>query len=79
MNSVTNAITGDLFEREEDLQDESLWQVAACSEDPKTQELNRNKILRIADYIVPGHGPMFKVSAEMKRKASGAEHYQHYI
>lgn len=58
--------TGDLFEREEDIADPSLWQYVAGSEDPEKQRQNRNKILQIADWIVPGHGPMFKVTAEMK-------------
>lgn len=60
------AVTGDLFEREEDITDPSLWQYVAGSEDPEMQRQNRNKILQIADWIVPGHGPMFKVTAEMK-------------
>ncbi|XKL62538.1 hypothetical protein PGB90_002371 [Kerria lacca] len=73
------AITGDLFEKEEDLQDESIWLVHAYSEAPKLQEINRNKILQLADYIIPGHGPMFKVTNEMKRKARSSENNQHYI
>lgn len=70
---------GDLFEKEEDLQDESIWLVHAYSEAPKLQEINRNKILQLADYIIPGHGPMFKVTNEMKRKARSSENNQHYI
>jgi len=60
------AIVGDLFEREEDLLNPRLWQDVAGSENPKLQEKNRNKILKRAQYIVPGHGPMFKVSDEMR-------------
>lgn len=70
---------GDLFEKEEDLVDESIWMVSAYSEAPKLQEVNRNKILKLADYIVPGHGPMFKVTKEMKQKADGSINEQHYI
>ncbi|KAK7603452.1 hypothetical protein V9T40_003451 [Parthenolecanium corni] len=73
------AITGDLFEKEEDLVDETIWMVSAYSEAPKLQELNRNKILLLADYIVPGHGPMFKVTKEMKERASNSNNNQHYI
>lgn len=70
---------GDLFEKEEDLVDETIWMVSAYSEAPKLQELNRNKILLLADYIVPGHGPMFKVTKEMKERASNSNNNQHYI
>ena len=54
------AITGDLFEREEDLEDESIW-IDAGSEAIDDQRENRQFILDNFDWIVPGHGPMFKV------------------
>lgn len=57
---------GDLFEREEDITNPKLWQHVAGSDDPHKQQQNRNMILKIADWIVPGHGPMFKVTEEMK-------------
>ncbi|XP_060557950.1 metallo-beta-lactamase domain-containing protein 1-like isoform X2 [Ruditapes philippinarum] len=60
----TVAITGDLFERLEDLEDFSLWQ--ENSEFPEVQQQNRLEILRFADWIVPGHGPMFQVPYEYK-------------
>jgi len=53
------AIVGDLFEREEDLQDETLWR--ATSQFPELQIANRRRILAIADFIVPGHGDKFSV------------------
>ncbi|MCC6501649.1 MAG: MBL fold metallo-hydrolase [Deltaproteobacteria bacterium] len=53
------AITGDLFESEQDLVDEELWR--ASSELPVEQEKSRAMILAIADTVVPGHGEMFKV------------------
>lgn len=53
------AIVGDLFEREQDLQDEELWK--ASSELPAEQEKNRALVLAAADIIVPGHGDRFKV------------------
>lgn len=52
-------ITGDLFECEKDLEDENLWKT--WSFDPKTQFKSRKKIFEIADWIIPGHGSMFKV------------------
>lgn len=54
------AITGDLFERFEDLTDENIW-IEAGSDSEALQRVNRQKILGMADFIVPGHGPMFKV------------------
>lgn len=57
----TYAITGDLFEKEEDIEDESIW-ISAGSDNETLQRENRRKVMRIADYIIPGHGPMFKVT-----------------
>ncbi|XP_045592201.2 metallo-beta-lactamase domain-containing protein 1 [Procambarus clarkii] len=68
----TVVIAGDLFEREEDIADPSLWKYIAGSENPESQEKNRNKVLVIADYIIPGHGPMFKVTEHMKEAAKGS-------
>jgi len=59
----TVVIAGDLFERQQDLQDEHIW-INAGSENPTAQRLNRQKVLDMADYIVPGHGDMFKVVKE---------------
>lgn len=63
------AIAGDLFEKEEDISDPSIWRYIAGSDDPEKQERNRNKLLLHADWIVPGHGPMFKVVPYMKQVA----------
>ena len=54
-------ISGDLFENERDLADEQIW-LQAGSEDPDSQRTNRTHVLNTSDYIVPGHGPMFKVA-----------------
>lgn len=62
----TVAVTGDLFECLEDLEDYTLWQ--ANSEDPETQAQNRLEVLKCADWIVPGHGRMFQVPKEHKRQ-----------
>lgn len=56
----TVVVTGDLFECEEDLRDESIW-IAAGSDSQELQRLNRKKILDIADWIIPGHGSMFQI------------------
>jgi glyoxylase-like metal-dependent hydrolase (beta-lactamase superfamily II) len=51
------AIAGDLFECEGDLVDEELWR--ASSDDAALQADSRARVLRLADFIVPGHGGMF--------------------
>lgn len=56
----TVAIVGDLFECEQDIENEALW-MDAGSFNLETQRKNRKMILSLADYIVPGHGDMFKV------------------
>ncbi|GFT93734.1 metallo-beta-lactamase domain-containing protein 1 [Nephila pilipes] len=61
----TIAIVGDLFERKEDIKNSDLWKITAGSENPSLQFENRNKILHLADYIIPGHGPMFQVTEEL--------------
>ena len=61
----TVVISGDLFEKEGDIQDPSLW-MAAGSFDEKVQRNNRLRMATEADCIIPGHGPMFKVTEEHK-------------
>ena len=58
------AITGDLFECKEDLHIPRLWQ--DFTGNLKKQADSRRKVLQIADYIVPGHGDIFKVEKEQK-------------
>ncbi|XP_065670108.1 metallo-beta-lactamase domain-containing protein 1 [Hydra vulgaris] len=61
VSGVTNyddgvvAICGDLFENEND---ENLWE--NVSFDAVVQEKHRKSILEQCDYIVPGHGKIFK-------------------
>lgn len=63
-------IAGDLFEHEEDLKNENLWKYVAGSENPDIQQRSRSQVLQMADYIIPGHGPMFKVTPDMREQAS---------
>uniref|UniRef100_A0A8C3SLL4 Metallo-beta-lactamase domain-containing protein 1 n=1 Tax=Chelydra serpentina TaxID=8475 RepID=A0A8C3SLL4_CHESE len=49
-------VAGDLFEREGD---EAAWR--ALSEDPARQERSRRRALALADVVIPGHGPPFRV------------------
>lgn len=55
----TVVISGDIFENAQDRQYANLWRDNSLL--PELQERSRNRILSIADYIVPGHGGMFKV------------------
>ncbi|XP_059483267.1 metallo-beta-lactamase domain-containing protein 1-like isoform X2 [Neocloeon triangulifer] len=66
------AITGDLFEREADIEFPNLWRELAGSQNPEEQEKNRKKILEIADFIIPGHGPMFQNFYKNKEGGGGA-------
>lgn len=52
-------LVGDLFECEQDVTDEGIW-LAAGSQNPELQRANRSNIYNRVDYIVPGHGPLFK-------------------
>lgn len=62
----TVAVCGDLFEHEDD---EKLW--AEFSECPEKQRENRRRVLEIADWIVPGHGKMFKVNVALGQSSYG--------
>ena len=53
----TVVVSGDLFEHEDD---ENLWR--EFSECPDKHSESRKKVLEIADWIIPGHGKMFKVN-----------------
>ncbi|EDW76329.1 uncharacterized protein Dwil_GK15398 [Drosophila willistoni] len=60
-------ITGDLFERVEDVEDQNIW-LDAGSEDEKQQRVQRSRIAELCDYIVPGHGPIFAVDDRIRDK-----------
>ncbi|VDD82154.1 unnamed protein product [Mesocestoides corti] len=55
----TVVVSGDLFESQQDLLDSQLWK--SSSLDAILQERSRNYILSFANYIIPGHGSMFRV------------------
>ncbi|XP_040170411.1 metallo-beta-lactamase domain-containing protein 1 [Anopheles arabiensis] len=61
------AIAGDLFERQQDIEDERLW-LEAGSEDPRAQRLHRARIANLAGWIIPGHGGPFRVDASVREK-----------
>lgn len=60
-------VVGDLFEKEEDIFDETLW-IEAGTEDEHAQRQNRIKIAEIVDFIIPGHGPKFLLTDEHRQK-----------
>lgn len=55
----TVGLAGDLFECESDVDDESIW-LAAGSQNPNLQRANRARLYSQVDYILPGHGKLFK-------------------
>ncbi|XP_038202435.1 metallo-beta-lactamase domain-containing protein 1 [Arvicola amphibius] len=59
----TVVVAGDVFER---LGDEDSWQ--ALSEDPVAQQRSRERILGVADVVVPGHGAPFRVVREAVKR-----------
>ncbi|XP_046746286.1 metallo-beta-lactamase domain-containing protein 1 isoform X2 [Diprion similis] len=65
--TVKYAITGDLFEKEEDIADPSLWKEVGTFALRKIQASSRLRIMKYADYIIPGHGPMFQTSDALVR------------
>ena len=62
---IVNFHLGDIFEREEDIEDQTIWR-SAGSTDPQRQERSRLQLAELADYIIPGHGPIFKVTERMR-------------
>lgn len=53
----TVIVCGDLFEHEDD---ENVWE--EYSECPEKHKESRAKVLGMADWVIPGHGKMFKVN-----------------
>jgi len=58
-------VAGDLFEKEEDIADGSIWREAG-SEDEGKQRKNRKLVANLAHEIIPGHGPAFLVTPAMR-------------
>ncbi|XP_023166325.2 metallo-beta-lactamase domain-containing protein 1 [Drosophila hydei] len=66
-DGTTVGVCGDLFERCQDIDDAQIWK-AAGSEDEKQQAEQRYRIAQLCQYIVPGHGTIFKLDNEMRTK-----------
>lgn len=61
------AITGDLFEYEKDwltVDTSEAWE--PWSQDKDLQNKSRTRIWNMTDFIIPGHGDMFKVDKTIK-------------
>ena len=56
-------VAGDLFENGDDRADETLWK--ENSRYPDIQAKSRRTVLDMKpDFIIPGHGPKFRVIAD---------------
>ncbi|NWR54009.1 MBLC1 protein, partial [Bucorvus abyssinicus] len=64
----TAVVAGDLFEKEEDEEEWRAW-----SQEPEEQEKSRRKVVAMADVIVPGHGPPFRVFREWGEGREGGD------
>lgn len=61
------AIVGDLFESDKDIEDMNIW-LNAGSENVTEQKKNRTFVADMVDVIIPGHGPMFNVTKDIRDK-----------
>uniref|UniRef100_A0A0R3RJP1 Metallo-beta-lactamase domain-containing protein 1 n=1 Tax=Elaeophora elaphi TaxID=1147741 RepID=A0A0R3RJP1_9BILA len=69
----TVVISGDIFIRKEDMKDSTMWKQLAANE--TQQEESRRRLLCLADCIVPGHGPLFRITSNMKRELNCLSSY----
>jgi glyoxylase-like metal-dependent hydrolase (beta-lactamase superfamily II) len=63
----TVGLVGDLFEREEDVTNEGIW-LEAGSQNADLQRANRADIYNKVDYLLPGHGPLFRTEIHHGKK-----------
>jgi hypothetical protein len=64
---MSELFSGDLFLNSADVMNSQTWQKTAWNVQVGMQ--NRKKVLCAVNFIVPGHGPMFQVTADMKSMA----------
>ncbi|XP_012286453.1 metallo-beta-lactamase domain-containing protein 1 [Orussus abietinus] len=65
--SVTYGITGDLFEKEEDIVNPTIWKDLGLPELRHIQAKNRSYVINAVDFIIPGHGPKFAITNSARR------------
>uniref|UniRef100_A0A915PWA4 Metallo-beta-lactamase domain-containing protein 1 n=1 Tax=Setaria digitata TaxID=48799 RepID=A0A915PWA4_9BILA len=69
----TVIVSGDVFLRKEDMKYPTMWRPLATNE--AEQEESRKRLLCLGDYIIPGHGPLFRVTSNMKQKLNCPSDY----
>ncbi|GAB0094361.1 Metallo-beta-lactamase domain-containing protein 1 [Sergentomyia squamirostris] len=69
----TVGITGDLFEKEGDIFNDSLWRDAG-SFNEDVQRVTRSRIASQVDVIIPGHGAPFRMTREMREELERQSH-----
>ncbi|VDK88022.1 unnamed protein product [Onchocerca ochengi] len=62
----TVVVSGDVFIRKEDTKYPTIWKQLAANE--TQQQESRKRLLCLANCIIPGHGPLFRVTGNMKRE-----------
>ncbi|CAG9536818.1 unnamed protein product [Cercopithifilaria johnstoni] len=69
----TVIVSGDIFIRKEDMKYSTIWKQLAANE--TQQEESRKRLLCLADCIIPGHGPLFRITNNMKRELNCPSNY----
>lgn len=59
--------SGDLFEKEEDIANPSIWMDLGDTKLRDHQTRSRSKIVNLAQLIIPGHGAPFRVTDNVRR------------
>lgn len=69
------AVAGDLFYNEEDANEAAgIWFQEAWN--PIIGKISRNKVICYADYVIPGHGKLFRITQDMKTAADCFTKYE---
>lgn len=63
----TIVVTGDLFEKKEDILDAWIWINNGAEHNRVKQGISRHLVATFADLIIPGHGPPFEVTDSMRK------------
>jgi hypothetical protein len=57
-----------LFEKEEDIKNPSIWISLGVSNLQEVQAVSRYKVANISNIIIPGHGPPFHVTDNIRKQ-----------
>ncbi|OZC09039.1 hypothetical protein X798_03970 [Onchocerca flexuosa] len=69
----TVIVSGDVFIRKEDMKYSTIWKQLTVNE--TQQQESRKRLLCLADCIIPGHGPLFRVTSNKKRELNCPGNY----